>query len=109
MAYTAGMRALPPRVLLSALGLAGCWHLEVGPASPRPNVMLTPDRVPAALVLAAAVSNDDVIPATGSVNEVPVHGWRQTLETGFHNAYGTPGVLGRKLEILEAELTFSPA
>jgi hypothetical protein len=95
--------------LVSALALTGCWHLEVGPASPRPNVMLAADRVPAALVLSRGVIDDDVIPATGSVNEVPVHGWRGTLATGFHNAFAAPGSLGRKLELLEAELSFAPA
>ena len=60
--------------------LTGCWHLAVGPASPRPNVMLAQDKSPATLVLAPGIPDQFVIPSTGSVNKVPVRGWRTTLD-----------------------------
>ncbi len=89
--------------------LPACGHLVVGPAVPRPNVMLAAVKVPAELVLAPTVPDAFVIPGTGSVNAVPVTGWRGTLDAGFKNAFASPGKDGRKLEILMAELSFGAA
>jgi hypothetical protein len=93
----------------AVFGLAGCWHLAVGPAAPRPNVMLAQDKTPAALVLDPGIADTFVIPGTGSVNSVPVRGWRGTLEAGFRSAFPPGSPTGRKLELIEAELTFAPA
>jgi hypothetical protein len=95
-------------IVAATLGLAGCT-LSVGPASPHPNVMINAADAPSALVLADTIQEIYVIPGTGSVNAVNVTGWRTTLETGFHNAFpGGADSSGRKLEILEASLSFSP-
>jgi hypothetical protein len=102
------MRPFAALAIAFATFIAGCANLTVGPSSPRPNVVVAPDKTPAALVLASAIAGDFVIPATASVNAVPVHGWRQTLEAGFHTAFPSSSN-GRKLELLQAELTFSPA
>jgi hypothetical protein len=89
--------------------LTGCWHLAVGPAAPRPNVMLAQDKTPAALLLDPGIPDAFVIPGTGSVNSVPVRGWRGTLEAGFRSAFPPGSPTGRTLELIEAELTFAPA
>jgi hypothetical protein len=104
------MRLLAPLFIISVLLIPGCWfsNLAVSPASPRPNVMLAEAKTPASLVLAPDIANDFVIPQNASMNAVPVHGWRQTLEAGFHNAFPS-GSAGRKLELFSAELTFAPA
>ena len=101
------MRMLATLVFASATLVAGCWNLAVGPASPRPNVVLAQDKTPGTIVLAPAIPDEFVIPHNASVNEVPVRAWRQTLEAGFKNAFPSGG--GRKLELLSAELSFSPA
>jgi hypothetical protein len=92
------------------VGITGCvfGDLTVNPASPRPNVVIAADKSPTTLILAPSIPNDYVIPGTGSINEVTVHGWRQTLDAGFHAAFGG-GPSGRKLELMEAELEFKPA
>jgi hypothetical protein len=96
-------------VLLILVGISGClWDLTVNPSSPRPNVVLAADKSPAALILAPSIASDFVIPGNGSVNAVTVHGWRQTLDAGFHAAFPA-GPSGRKLELMEAELGFGPA
>ena len=106
-----------PRAVLLALALSSgaCFvpsmpagHMAVGPATPHPNVVVAPEKAPGTLVLGPSVDNDFVIPATGSVREVPVHGWRATLEAAFHSAFSAPSS-DRKLEILEARLSFAPA
>jgi hypothetical protein len=71
--------------------------------------MLTQDKAPSVLVIMPPVPNDYVIPSNASVNEVPVHGWRTTLEYGFRNAFPAVTGSGRKLELYEAELSFAPA
>jgi hypothetical protein len=83
-------------------------HLAVGPATPRPNVAIAPEKRPAKLVLGPAVADAYVVPKTGSVNEVPVRGWRGTLEAGYASAFPAAPT-GRTLTIEEAELSFSPA
>lgn len=86
----------------------GCV-LNVGPSSPRPNVLMHASDAPAGLVLAQGVQETYVIPRTGSINQINVSGWRTTLEAGFHNAFPTETAQnGRQLEILQAELGFSP-
>jgi hypothetical protein len=96
-------------LLALALAVSGClWDLTVNPTSPRPNVVIAADKSPAVLVLAPTIASDFVIPGNGSVNDVTVHGWRQTLEAGFHAAFPT-GPSGRKLELMEAQLAFGPA
>lgn len=95
-------------VLTSAVILTGCWNLAVGPASPRPNVVVAQEKAPGALVLGPVIHDEFVVPHTASVNEVPVKGWRGTLERGFQSGFGSLHGT-RKLEILEAELTFAPA
>jgi hypothetical protein len=102
------MKLVSSVLLACAVGLAGCWHLAVGPAAPRPNVMLAQDKTPAALVLDPGIPDVFVIPGTGSVNKVPVRGWRGTLEAGYRSAFPA-GSTGRTLELIEAELTFAPA
>jgi hypothetical protein len=95
-------------IFAATLGLAGC-ALSVGPSSPHPNVMINATDAPSALVLADNIQEIYVIPGTGSVNPVNVTGWRTTLEAGFHNAFPDGAdSSGRKLEILEASLSFSP-
>jgi hypothetical protein len=101
------------RISLFVLAVAttGCLfsnHLAVGPASPRPNIAVAPDKAPSALVLAPEIATDFEIKATGSVNAVPVRDWRHTLEAGYKNAFTTPST-GRTLELVSAELAFSPA
>jgi uncharacterized lipoprotein YbaY len=86
--------------------LSGC-SLSVGPSSPHPNVMVRADDAPAALALGPSVQESFVIPRTGAINPVNVTGWRTTLENGFHNAFPEGGG-GRTLEILQADLGFSP-
>jgi hypothetical protein len=100
-----------PLIVLVAASLlvAGCANLTVGPSSPRPNVLIAAEAAPAELVLDAAISDNFVIPATASVNQVPVRSWRQTLGAGYHSAFPSAGSSGRRLELLEAELSFSPA
>jgi hypothetical protein len=95
--------------LVCALAACGCGHLEVVSTVPRPNVVVAPDKAPSGQILGPAVPDAFVIPGTGSVNPVPVSGWRATLETGFRNAFVRPGPSGRQLEIDLAELSFSPA
>jgi hypothetical protein len=97
----------PSCVLALALLATGCV-LNVGPASPHPNVMVHANEAPTALVLAPTIQESYSIPRTGSINQVNVTGWRTTLETGFHNAFPADGASGRQLEILQAELGFSP-
>lgn len=83
-------------------------QLGVGPASPRPNAIVDPHKAPAALVIATEIPDAFTIPASGSVRDVPVHGWRTTLEAGFKNTYAQ-AASGRKLELIAAELSFAPA
>ena len=104
------------RHLARAAGLAllasllGCADLTVGPSSPQPNILVAQRLAPSTLVLGPAIKDDFLIPATRSVSEVPVQAWRQTLTTGFRNAFpAARGEPGRKLELLEAELSFGPA
>lgn len=92
-----------------SLLIPGCANLAVGPSSPRPNVMVGPEAVPAELVLDPAIPDNFVIPATASVNQVPVRSWRHTLDTGYHSAFPSPGSSGRRLQLLEAALSFAPA
>jgi len=103
---------MKPLRLLAALAcslfVSACWNLSVGPSSPRPNILLTADKTPARLVMGPAVKNEFTIPDTASVNEVPVRGWRVTLEYGFRNAF-PQATSGRTLELIEAELSFGPA
>lgn len=90
--------------------LLGCADLTVGPSSPQPNILVPQKLAPASLVLGPAIKDDFLIPATRSVSEVPVQRWRQTLTTGFRNAFpAARGEPGRKLELIEAELSFGPA
>jgi hypothetical protein len=99
---------LAPAVVLTGCLMGMGSNLGVEPASPRPNVLVAADKTPSALILAPGITDDFVIPPTGSVHQVPVHGWRQTLDAGFHSAFPAGGS-GRKLELMEAELAFSPA
>jgi hypothetical protein len=88
----------------------GCADLTVGPSAPQPNILVPQKLAPASLVLGPAIQDDFLIPATRSVSEVPVQRWRQTLTTGFRNAFpAARGEPGRKLELIEAELSFGPA
>jgi hypothetical protein len=96
-------------VVAVSLLVPGCANLAVGPSSPRPNVMVGPEAVPADLVLDPAIPDKFVIPGTASVNQVPVRSWRQTLNTGYHSAFPSPGSAGRRLQLLEAGLSFAPA
>jgi hypothetical protein len=89
--------------------LTGCWDLSVGPATPKPNVMLAQSQTPSQLVLASSIQDAFTIPSSGSVNSVPVSGWRSTLEYGFHSAFPTGSPDGRRLELLLAELAFGAA
>jgi hypothetical protein len=92
-----------------SLLVPGCAKLAVGPSSPRPNVMVAPEAVPAELVLDPAIPDNFLIPSTASVNQVPVRSWRQTLDTGYHSAFPSPGTSGRRLQLIEAGLSFAPA
>ncbi|MEO6777093.1 MAG: hypothetical protein ABI467_29450 [Kofleriaceae bacterium] len=94
---------------LVAIVLAtACGNLRVDPASPRPNVDLPAASAPGRVELAPAILDSFVIPKTGSVNQVPVTGWRGTLLRGFQSGFGT-GSSGQVLVLREAELTFGPA
>ncbi len=96
--------------LTAVLGLAACADLTVGASSPQPNVMVAQKMAPTSLVLGSAIKDDFVIPATRSVSEVPVHAWRETLTAGFRNAFpAARGEPGRRLELIEADLSFAPA
>jgi hypothetical protein len=95
-------------VFACSVSLCACSNLAVGPSSPRPNILLTADKTPARLVMGPAIKNDLTIADTASVNEVPVRGWRVTLEYGFRNAFPR-AESGRTLELIEAELSFGPA
>jgi len=100
-------RACALALLASPLG---CADLTVGPSAPQPNILVPQKLAPASLVLGPAIKDDFLIPATRSVSEVPVQRWRQTLTTGFRNAFpAARGEPGRKLELIEAELSFGPA
>ncbi|HEX7604662.1 MAG TPA: hypothetical protein VF316_23750 [Polyangiaceae bacterium] len=101
------MRLLLPFVLAALV--AGCVPLTVGPSSPRPNVMVAADKTASKQVLGPLVQSEFVVPGNGSVDEVTVTGWRQTLDTGFRNAWPTSRPNGRTLEILDTELSFAPA
>jgi hypothetical protein len=103
------MKIVIALLVASCLSLSACWNLAVGPASPRPNVMLAQDKTPSVLALMPTIRNDYVIPGTGSVDAVPVRGWQSTLAAGFRNAFPTLTNSGRKLELYEAELSFAPA
>lgn len=97
------------RVLVAVSWLfPGCGSLAVGPSAPRPNVMVAAEDAPAGFVLNAAIPDSFVIPATASVNQVPVRNWRQTLNTGYHSAFPSAGSSGHRLELLEAGLEFAP-
>lgn len=107
---------LPPRAWALALAFAvgasllGCADLTVGPSTPRPNVLVAQRLAPTSLVLGPAIKDEFLVPATRSVSEVPVQSWRQTLTSGFRNAFpAARGEPGRRLELLEAELSFGPA
>lgn len=102
------LSALFSSCVLTLMLLATGCVLNVGPASPHPNVMVHASEAPAALVLAPTIAESFVIPGTGSINQVNVTGWRTTLETGFHNAFPAESGSGRQLELLQAELGFSP-
>jgi hypothetical protein len=71
--------------------------------------MVAPEKAPVALVLSPAVQDDYVIPSTGSIRDVPVKSWRTTLTSGFQSAFPATGGSGRRLELLEASLSFAPA
>ena len=94
-------------VLAVVLSVGGC-SLAVGPGSPRPNVMIAADKTPSTLVLGNDVRDAYSIPGHGSMKEVDVRGWRGTLERGFQSGF-PGGNSGRKLELIAAELSFSPA
>jgi hypothetical protein len=95
-------------LLAMAFALAGCV-LNVGPSSPRPNVMIRASDAPTELTLAPNIQESYVIPRSASINQVNVTGWRTTLEAGFHNAFPSGDAQsGKRLEILEADLSFSP-
>ena len=102
------MRFLPSTLAVAML-LVGCGHLAVGPASPHPNVILAAAKTPGTLVLGPAVSDNFTVAGTASVNEVPVSGWRSTINTGFRNAFPSAVENGRKLELMQADLSFAPA
>ncbi len=87
--------------------LGGCGPLIVMQATPRPNVALSADRVPAALRLADAIPDQFVIPGTASVREIHVSSWRSTLQAGFDAAFPNRAPQGG-LEILSVELSFAP-
>lgn len=88
----------------------GCADSTVGPSAPQPNILVPQKLAPASLALGPAIKDEFLIPATRSVSEVPVQSWRQTLTTGFRNAFpAARGEPGRKLELIEAELSFGPA
>jgi hypothetical protein len=103
------MRNAVPFIVTLVLFGAGCVPLSVGPGSPRPNVIVAPDKVPAAIVLDPAIRDEFVIPGTGSVRDVTVRSWRTTLTTGYQNAFPTAGGSGRRLVLLKADLSFGPA
>jgi hypothetical protein len=103
------MRAALRVLVAVSLLVPGCANLTVGPSAPRPNVMVAAEDVPAGLVLDPAIPDNFVIPGTASVNQVPVHRWRQTLEIGYRSAFPSAGSSGRRLELLEVGLSFAPA
>jgi hypothetical protein len=96
-------------LVLATLALAGCGHLQVGPATPTPNVAVAADKAPAALVLADAVADAFTVPETGSIRAADVKGWRGTIEAAYASAFpGTAGT-GRRLELLSVVPSFAPA
>ena len=102
-------RLLTVLFLACALALpTGCGPLLVGPASPHPNVLIPDDAAPGAIVLAPGIADAFVLPRSPGLRAISVVGWRTTLEAGFHDAFPS-GRGGRTLEILAAELSFSPA
>jgi hypothetical protein len=103
------MRNALPFIAAMALFGTGCVPLTVGPGSPRPNVIVAAEKLPASLVLDPAILDDFVIPSTGSGSEVTVRSWRTTLTAGYQSAFPTPGTSGRQLVLLKAELSFAPA
>jgi hypothetical protein len=71
--------------------------------------MVAPENTPAGVVLGSAIQDNFVIPGTASVGQVPVRSWRQTLELGYRSAFPVVGGSGRRIEIIEAALSFAPA
>ena len=106
MSYARALGLFP--LLLAGVSVTACGNLRVDPASPRPNVDLPAAISPAKLTLDPSIQDSFVIPKTGSVNEVPVSGWRTTLTRGFEAGY-KGGSTGLVLVLREAELTFGPA
>lgn len=88
--------------------LAGC-QLQVGPSSPRPNVMVATDKQPTRLKLTNNIRDTFRTPHTASVRSVSVTGWRGTLHRGFVNAFRDRRAGGRTLEVRMAELSYAPA
>jgi len=71
--------------------------------------MVAPENAPVGIVLGPAIQDNFVIPGTASVNQVPVRSWRQTLDVGYRSAFPTAASSGRRLELIEAALSFVPA
>jgi hypothetical protein len=97
-----------PIVAFVALCTGACGNLRVDPASPRPNVNISPDITPIKLTLDPEIPDNFVIPETPAVNQVPVNGWRGTLTAAFHNAF-KGGASDRVLILRVAALSFGPA
>ncbi len=92
-----------------ALSLFACAGGAIGPAAPRPNVVVAPGTAPASLALGSAVLDAFETPAGAGIVSVNVTGWRGTLTTAFQNAFNGVASGGLTLELMETELSFSPA
>ncbi|MCU1277169.1 MAG: hypothetical protein JWM53_715 [bacterium] len=102
-------------LIATALSASACT-LQVQKSDPKPNVVFAkPTEQRLGLRLASAIANDANLPEKNGIGAVELHGWRDTLGSGFQNAYrsyfkvsadGQPAE--RVIEIARADLEFAP-
>ena len=103
-------------LLLTSITAASACTLEVQKADPKPNVVFAqPSEKRVGLRLASTIQNDAELPEKNGIRNVELHGWRETLSSGFENAYrsyfkvsaaGQPAEM--VIEIARADLEFAP-
>ena len=103
------MKNLRATIAGMSLLVTACGPLKVGPATPRPNVVVAQANTPSVVLIAPGVPDQFVIPEANGIRSVNVRGWRGTLQAAFHNAFPSGGPNGRKLELVSVELSFAPA
>ena len=101
------------RRLSAALLAATCSAcLAIGASNPRPNVDLPRSTKVLALQLEPAVSDAFTIPSRAGIRSAEVTGWRQTLQAGFTNAFGSsyaPAGKGGKADLTLVIIEADPA